>query len=533
MNPLIFLSYAKEDTRRVRNVYRRLRQAGLSPWMDRPPPPWNREGIPPGAQWDDVIRDKMATARVILLFLSKASIKKQGYVQREFRLALGIAMECPVNTISIIPVLLEPCEPPDIRVDTVSLRQLQWHNLQESGLASLVDHVATIIRGWMRQSEANIEYESPLKITIDLEPLRKLASSMEVVTRGEERQPVSPSAIIGPALTHLSTSRVRFAWSERLGLDVKRVEVDLRAATSALHGLGDPYVAMIAAAMVADCVRYRTSDHTVRKELRSWLDHPVKEVAAIAVLLLARGSGTGTKVLTLLATFSEKSDRAPIFYAIVRSFFSYELLLPLARSAPLLLWGLLANDTHFGGMGQRHIPMRDAGRKFAFLTNHPRWEARETGAAIVSADEKVPSKNKLPLLSDIEPRVRFRALEGILQTTNSDPDVGPIIDMLLSNPSAQNQGRLWQVKEQAELPRLLTVSLEDANMTPPTFATGGFGRGHIFDVWECIDHPHLAMTGFMTISQRDTQLDYEDNEKRYKSRIKEVRPTWTQKFVLE
>ena len=43
--PIVFLSYAKEDRRRVLNVYRALREAGLRPWMDAPPKPWHREGI--------------------------------------------------------------------------------------------------------------------------------------------------------------------------------------------------------------------------------------------------------------------------------------------------------------------------------------------------------------------------------------------------------------------------------------------------------------------------------------------------------
>jgi hypothetical protein len=140
--PLIFLSYAKEDIRRVRNVYRRLRQAGLSPWMDQPPNPWGQDGILPGENWDEVIRDKITSARIVLLFLSKTSIAKRGYVQREFRLALNLAMEAPPNSISVIPVIVEPCEPPSIKVDTISLNQLQWYRLWEAGLAGVTttDH---------------------------------------------------------------------------------------------------------------------------------------------------------------------------------------------------------------------------------------------------------------------------------------------------------------------------------------------------------------------------------------------------------
>jgi hypothetical protein len=48
--PFIFLSYAREDKERVDQVYMKLKQAGLDPWMDSPPAPYKNEGIPPGIQ---------------------------------------------------------------------------------------------------------------------------------------------------------------------------------------------------------------------------------------------------------------------------------------------------------------------------------------------------------------------------------------------------------------------------------------------------------------------------------------------------
>jgi len=82
-NPAIFLSYAKEDQRRVQNIYRHLRQAGLNPWMDHPPHPWSRDGLIPGQEWDTEIRRKLNEAALVLLFLSRISLAKRGYVQRE------------------------------------------------------------------------------------------------------------------------------------------------------------------------------------------------------------------------------------------------------------------------------------------------------------------------------------------------------------------------------------------------------------------------------------------------------------------
>jgi hypothetical protein len=115
--------------------------------MDKPPRPWHREGIGPGQEWDPVIRSKLSDARVILALLSEASVAKRGYVQREFRLALQVAAERPANTIAVVPVLLEDCKPPELKVDTVSFQQLQWYELYRYGVEDLVQHLRAVV-GW-------------------------------------------------------------------------------------------------------------------------------------------------------------------------------------------------------------------------------------------------------------------------------------------------------------------------------------------------------------------------------------------------
>lgn len=49
---------------------------------------------------------------VILVCLSKGSITKEGYVQKEIRVALDYADYKPEGTLFIIPVRLEECTPP-------------------------------------------------------------------------------------------------------------------------------------------------------------------------------------------------------------------------------------------------------------------------------------------------------------------------------------------------------------------------------------------------------------------------------------
>lgn len=143
----IFLSYAKEDKPQVDEIYVALRKAGLNPWMDRPPTPYQLEGIPLGENWDNVIRKNIKEARIILSFFSKASVAKEGYIQRECRLVLDCIAEKPQSSPSLIPVLLEECTLPAVKVDTVSFQQFQWHNLYDASVEDLVNRLQNLIAG--------------------------------------------------------------------------------------------------------------------------------------------------------------------------------------------------------------------------------------------------------------------------------------------------------------------------------------------------------------------------------------------------
>jgi|GEM_PF-6403886 len=145
MSAHVFLAYAEEDRQPVQAIYKDLRRTGVEAWMDKPPAPWSEEGIQPGERWDEVLRAKLRSSRLVLVFLSNRSIRKRGYCQREIRLSLGAAMESPTNVPFLVPVLLEPCEVPDVRADTTSLSDFQWYRLHERGPSELVAHVARLM----------------------------------------------------------------------------------------------------------------------------------------------------------------------------------------------------------------------------------------------------------------------------------------------------------------------------------------------------------------------------------------------------
>jgi hypothetical protein len=109
----VVLNYASEDQIAARLLYEWLTAIGADPWI-------NREDLYPGQDWKDQIDKALRETDVVIVCLSKDSIIKSGYVQKEIRLALDVADEKPLGKNFIIPVRLGECNVPQ------PLRKHQW-----------------------------------------------------------------------------------------------------------------------------------------------------------------------------------------------------------------------------------------------------------------------------------------------------------------------------------------------------------------------------------------------------------------------
>lgn len=98
--PLIFISYASPDQARVDPIVDGLERANFNIWMDH-------RRLVAGQNWDAEIRRALGKAAVVILFMSEISVDRQGYAQREIKLALLKAEEKLTSDIYIIPVLLD------------------------------------------------------------------------------------------------------------------------------------------------------------------------------------------------------------------------------------------------------------------------------------------------------------------------------------------------------------------------------------------------------------------------------------------
>jgi formylglycine-generating enzyme required for sulfatase activity len=111
----VFLCHASQDKPAVRELYKRLKSEDwIDPWLDE-------ENLIGGQDFDLEIYKATREADAIIICLSKISVAKEGYVNKEIRRALDIAQEKLEGAIYLIPLRLDDCTP-----SFEQLKKLQW-----------------------------------------------------------------------------------------------------------------------------------------------------------------------------------------------------------------------------------------------------------------------------------------------------------------------------------------------------------------------------------------------------------------------
>src|SRR5579863_6317726 len=95
LNMTVFLSYAHEDVELVYRLRQDLLQYGVSCWLDK-------EELLPGQRWREEIDDAIHNCAHFIALLSRNSIAKTGFAQRELRIALDVLAEMPPGRIFLI-----------------------------------------------------------------------------------------------------------------------------------------------------------------------------------------------------------------------------------------------------------------------------------------------------------------------------------------------------------------------------------------------------------------------------------------------
>lgn len=113
----VFVCHSSSDKAAVRSLSGRLRKDGFDPWLDE-------EALLPGQDWQEEIPQAIRACDAVLVCLSRSSVNKEGYLQKELREALSVAEEKPEDRIFIIPVKLEEVDVPR------RLSRWQWADLR-------------------------------------------------------------------------------------------------------------------------------------------------------------------------------------------------------------------------------------------------------------------------------------------------------------------------------------------------------------------------------------------------------------------
>ena len=112
----VFLCHASSDKPIVTKLYEHLVIDGFDAWLDK-------EKVIPGQDWEIEISKAVKNSDVVIVCMSSQSVTKEGFVQKEIKLALDIANEKPYGTIFVIPARLEDCEVPE------QIRKFHWVDL--------------------------------------------------------------------------------------------------------------------------------------------------------------------------------------------------------------------------------------------------------------------------------------------------------------------------------------------------------------------------------------------------------------------
>jgi hypothetical protein len=101
-----FICHASNDKPDARIVFDLLRLAGAEPWLDE-------KKLKAGVEWDPFIIRAVRESDAVVILLSRASVDKEGYVQKEIRVALEQAQSMPEGVNFVFPLKLEECQPPE------------------------------------------------------------------------------------------------------------------------------------------------------------------------------------------------------------------------------------------------------------------------------------------------------------------------------------------------------------------------------------------------------------------------------------
>jgi uncharacterized protein YjbI with pentapeptide repeats len=114
----IFISYAREDLSAAKRLFDHLKEMrDVTPWLDK-------YSLLPGEDWERSIMVALEESNFMISLLSKNSVDKTGFVQKEVQQGLKRYALFPAGKVYLIPARLDDSVPANLE-----LRKLNWVDL--------------------------------------------------------------------------------------------------------------------------------------------------------------------------------------------------------------------------------------------------------------------------------------------------------------------------------------------------------------------------------------------------------------------
>jgi hypothetical protein len=158
----VFLCHATGDKPAIRKLYRRLQSDSIQPWLDE-------EDMIAGQDWAIEISKAIRSSDIVIVCLSRHSVNKVWFVQREIKYALDVAEEQPDGTVFVIPLRLEECDVPE------RLKRLQWINyFTDGGYEKLMRSLKARAKHLGIDTSSDNVYRFRAEVSSDVDALQRI-----------------------------------------------------------------------------------------------------------------------------------------------------------------------------------------------------------------------------------------------------------------------------------------------------------------------------------------------------------------------
>ncbi|MGH1364547.1 MAG: toll/interleukin-1 receptor domain-containing protein [Calditrichia bacterium] len=129
MKTKVFISYAKEDLNTALRLYRDLANNNIDIWFDE-------VSLLGGQRWKPKITEAIKESDFFFALLSKNSVDKRGYVQKELKIALEVLDEIPEAGRFIVPICISECNPSNQKLN--ELHRINIYENWDEGLRKIL-----------------------------------------------------------------------------------------------------------------------------------------------------------------------------------------------------------------------------------------------------------------------------------------------------------------------------------------------------------------------------------------------------------